>query len=131
MSLFQWHEPVDTAFSVGRLLPVKFSVLRADGTPVFDSTVRVEVLDASGAVVASYLYGASPSGSVAWNGNDYHVNVDTRGFAPGDYTLRVSFSSPTMTGSFTKQTTVTGASVTTTGGNGNSDKDKKDKSDKK
>ena len=123
MYTFQWHEPVDTEFSVGRLMPVKFSVLRADGTPVFDSTVRVEVLDASGAVVASYLYGASPSGSVAWNGNDYHVNVDTRGFAPGDYTLRVSFSSPTMTGSFTKQTTVTGAGVASaTGGKDKSDK---------
>jgi hypothetical protein len=123
MYTFQWHEPVDTSFSVGRLLPVKFSVLRADGTPVFDSTVRVDVLDASGAVVAGYLYGASPSGSVAWNGNDYHVNVDTRGFAPGDYTLRVSFSSPTMTGSFTKQTTVTGAGVT----GASNGKDKKDK----
>src|SRR5258706_6299817 len=128
---FQWHEPVESSFAVGRLMPVKFSVLRGDGTPVTDSSVRVDVLDTSGAVVVSYIYGASPSGSVTFNGSDYHVNVDTRGFAPGDYTLRVSFSSPTLTGSFTKQTTVTGASVTTTGGNGNSDKDKKDKSDKK
>src|SRR6266850_4852721 len=109
---FQWHEPVESSFSVGRLLPVKFSVTRADGTPVFDSTVRVDVLDASGAVVAGYIYGASPSGSVAWNGTDYHVNVDTRGFAPGDYTLRVSFSSATLSGSFTKQTTVTGNATT-------------------
>ena len=123
---FQWHEPVESSFTVGRLLPVKFSVLRGDGSPVLDSTVRVDVLDASGAVVVGYIYGASPSGSVTWSGSDYHVNVDTRGFAPGDYTLRVSFSSPTLTGSFTKQTTVTGdASTTSSGG-----KDKKDKSEK-
>jgi len=129
---FQWREPVESSFTVGRLLPVKFSVLRGDGSPILDSSVRVDVLDASGAVVAGYIYGSSPSGSVTWNGSDYHVNVDTRSFVPGDYTLRVSFSSPTLTGSFTKQATITGASATTssTDGNGNSDKDKKDKKDK-
>jgi hypothetical protein len=124
---FQWHEPVESSFTVGRLLPVKFSVLRADGASQVDSTVHVDVLDASGTVVRAYVYGASPSGAVAWSGNGYHVNVDTRGFAPGDYTLRVSFSSQTLTGSFTKQTTVTAdTSAPTTG----KDKDKTDK-DKK
>jgi hypothetical protein len=96
--------------------------------PLVDTTVRVDVLDASGAVVRGYVYGASPSGSVAWNGNGYHVNVDTRGFAPGVYTLRVSISSPTLTGSFTKQTTVT-ADAAASSGNGK-DKDKDNKSDK-
>jgi hypothetical protein len=123
---FQWHEPVESSFTVGRLLPVKFSVLRGDGSPLLDSSVRVDVLDASGAVVVGYIYGASPSGSVTWSGSDYHVNVDTRGFVPGDYTLRVSFSSPTLTGSFTKQATVTGDASTTSNGG----KDKKDKADK-
>jgi hypothetical protein len=128
---FQWHEPVESSFTVGRLLPVKFSVLRADGVPVLDTTVRVDVLDASGAVVSGYVYGASPSGSVTWSNNGYHVNVDTRGFAPGDYTLRVSFSSPTLTGSFTKQTTVTAdATGAATGKDKDKDKDKSDK-DKK
>ena len=121
---FQWHEPVESSFTVGRLLPVRFSVLRADGTPVFDSTVRVEVLDASGTVVTGYIYSANPTGSVGWGNGGYHVNVDTRGFAPGDYTLRVSFSSPTLTGSFTKQTTVTADSASGSNGKG------KDKSDK-
>jgi hypothetical protein len=65
---------------------------------------------------------------VTWNGSMYHVNVDTRGFAPGNYTLRVSFSSPTLTGSFTKQTTVT-ADASATGTSNGKDKDK-DKSDK-
>ena len=125
---FQWHEPVESSFTVGRLIPVKFSVFRADGTPVLDTTVRVDVLDASGAVVVGYIYGGSPSGSVTWNGSDYHVNVDTRGFAPGDYTLRVSFSSPTLSGEFTKQATVTGTAATTTASNDG--KDKKDKADK-
>jgi len=123
---FQWHEPVESSFTVGRLLPVKFSVLRADGTPVFDSTVRVDVLDASGAVLTGYIYSANPTGSVTWNGSAYHVNVDTRGFAPGDYTLRVSFSSPTLSGSFSKQATVT-ADATASSGKDKADKDKKDK----
>ena len=122
---FQWHEPVDSGFTVGRLLPDKFAVLRADGSPVLDTSVGVDVLDSSGAVVRSYRFGGSPSASVAWIGTGYHVNVDTRGLTPGAYTLRVSFSSPTLTGEFSKQTTVT-AEVTETG----SDKDKKDKSDK-
>ncbi len=126
---FQWHEPVESSFTVGRLLPVKFSVLRGDGTPVFDSTVRVDVLDASGAVLTGYIYSANPTGSVTWNGSAYHVNVDTRGFAPGDYTLRVSFSSPTLTGSFAKQTTVTADAASSSNGKDKdkSDKDKKDK----
>jgi hypothetical protein len=113
---FQWHEPVESSFTVGRLIPV------------IDTTVRVDVLDASGAVVVGYLYGGSPSGSVTWNGSDYHVNVDTRGFAPGDYTLRVSFASPTLSGEFTKQATLTGPATTTT--TSNDGKDKKDKADK-
>jgi hypothetical protein len=128
---FQWREPVESSFTVGRLLPVRFSVLRADGSPVFDSSVRVDVLDASGAVVSGYIYGVNPSGSVNWNGTDYHVNVDTRGFAPGDYTLRVSFSSQTLTGSFTKQTTVTAdATGAATGKDKDKDKSDKDKKDK-
>lgn len=125
---FRWHEPVESSFTVGRLMPVRFSVLRSDGAPLFDPSVRVEVLDASGAVLTSYGYSSNPSGSVTWNGSDYHVNVDTRDLAPGDYTLRVSFSSPTLTGSFTMQATVTGAAGLSTSSNGNSDKDKKDKS---
>ncbi|MEP6693741.1 MAG: PKD domain-containing protein [Chloroflexota bacterium] len=125
---FQWLEPVESSFTVGRLLPVKFSVLRADGSPVLDTSVRVDVLDASGTVVVGYIYGTSPSGSVTWNGSDYHVNVDTRGFAPGDYTLRVSFSSATMTGSFTKQATVS-ATAASNGSDKKADKaaDKADK----
>ncbi|MEO8631740.1 MAG: PKD domain-containing protein, partial [Chloroflexota bacterium] len=123
---FQWHEPVDSSFTVGRLLPVKFSVYRADGTPVLDTTVRVDVLSASGAVLVGHTYG-----EIRWNGSDYHVNLDTRGFAPGDYTLRVSFSSPALTGSFTKQTTVTAdASATSSAGGKGKDKDKADKADK-
>src|SRR5207247_7000524 len=39
---FQWHEPVESSFTVDRLIPVKFSVLRADGVPVLDTTVRVD-----------------------------------------------------------------------------------------
>jgi hypothetical protein len=127
---FQWHEPVETSFTVGRLLPVKFSVLRADGTPVFDSSVRVDVLDAAGTVLTGYTYTANPTGSVSWNSSMYRVNVDTRGFAPGTYTLRVSFSSPTLTGSFTKQTTVTADAAGAANGK-DKDKDKADKAAEK
>ena len=79
----------------------------------------------------SSLYAAwdeqlNPEGVTGWIAK---VNVDTRGFAPGDYTLRVSFSSPTLTGSFTKQTTVTADASTSTTGK-DKDKSDKDKSDK-
>jgi hypothetical protein len=38
------------------------------------------------------------------SGDSYHVNVDTRALAPGEYRLRVQFSSPTLTGEFTLST---------------------------
>ena len=123
---FQWQEPVASSFEVGNLQPVKFSVLRGDGSPALDTSVRVEVLDASGAVLRSYSYGGSPSSSVVWTGSGYHVNVDTRGFGPGTYTLRVSFSSPTLTGEFSKQGTVADEGENSKG----KDKSEKDKSDK-
>jgi hypothetical protein len=126
---FQWHEPVASSFEVGKLLPVKFSVLRGDGSPSLDTSVRVEVLDASGAVLRSYTYGGSPSSSVVWTSGGYHVNVDTRDFGPGTYTLRVSFSSPTLTGEFSKQGTVADEGENTSNGKGK-DKSEKDKSDK-
>ncbi|HUG04982.1 MAG TPA: PKD domain-containing protein [Candidatus Limnocylindria bacterium] len=122
MYSFRWLEPVETSFTVGKLLPVRFSVLRPDGSPVLDTSVRVDVLDSSGAVVAGYIYGANPSGSVSWNGSEYHANVDTRGFAAGDYTLRASFSSPTLTGEFTKQTTAIGDASTESPKSGKPDK---------
>ena len=102
---YEWLDPVGEFFIVGRNLPVKFTVRAADGSIVLDTSVQVVVLDASGGAVAGpYLYGDQPSRSVVWNGTDYHVNVDTKEFSLGTYTLRVSFSSPTLTGEFSLMT---------------------------
>jgi len=88
-------------FTVGRNLPVKFTVRGPDGSPVLDQTVQVDVIDAARNVVAGpYFFGDQPSRSVMWSDGSYHVNVDTRNVAPGSYWLRVRFSSPTLTGEF-------------------------------
>jgi hypothetical protein len=87
-------------FTVGRNLPVKFTVRGPDGSSILDQTVQVDVIDAAGNVVAGpYFFGDQPSRSVMWS-DSYHVNVDTRAVAPGSYWLRVRFSSPTLTGEF-------------------------------
>ncbi|MGH2491081.1 MAG: hypothetical protein ACRDF9_06180, partial [Candidatus Limnocylindria bacterium] len=105
---YEWLDPVGSAFIVGRNLPVKFTVHGPDGSLVADPSVQVDVIDASGAVVAGpYVFGGQPSRAVLWNGDSYHVNVDTKDLAPGMYWLRVRFSSPTLTGEFTLGTTGT------------------------
>ena len=105
---YEWLDPVGQSFVVGRNLPVKFRVLGPDGRPFFDGSVRVDVVDASGTVMAGpYVFGDQPSRSVTWSGDSYHVNVDTKDFAPGTYWLRVRFSSSALTGEFTLGTTGT------------------------
>jgi hypothetical protein len=109
---YEWLDPVGTSFVVGRNLPAKFRVLGPDGSPVLDQSVRVDVIDASGTVLTGpYLFGDQPSRSVMWSSDSYHVNVDTRDLAPGMYWLRVSFSSPTLTGEFSLGTTGTASST--------------------
>ena len=101
-------------FVVGRNLPVKFTVDGPDGSFVLDESVRVDVIDASGNVVAGpYLFGDQPSRSVMVSNDSYHVNVDTRSLSAGMYWLRAQFSSPTLTGEFTLGTTGTAAAGTT------------------
>jgi len=95
-------------------VPVKFTVRGPSGAFVLDRTVVVDVVDANGNIVAGpYTFGDQPSRSVTWSGDSYHVNVDTKDLAPGMYWLRVSFSSPTLTGSFTLATNGTAAAATT------------------
>ncbi len=102
---YEWLDPVGTTFVVGRNLPVKFRVFGPDGSPVLDQSVRVDVVNTSGAVVAGpFVFGDQPSRSVTWSSGTYHVNVDTRDLAQGMYWLRVRFSSSTITGEFTLAT---------------------------
>jgi Tol biopolymer transport system component len=108
----EWLSHLSDGFTVGRNLPVKFIVRDEDGAPVFDQSVRVDVVDLSGDVVAGpYLYGNSPSRSVTWNGEMYHVNVDTKDVEAGMYRLRVRFSSPALTVEFTRETNGTAGAV--------------------
>ncbi|MEP6693740.1 MAG: PKD domain-containing protein [Chloroflexota bacterium] len=111
---YEFQEPVGSFFVVGRNLPVKFTVRGPDGALVLDRSVTVDVIDASGAVVAGpFVFGDQPSRSVTWSSGAYHVNVDTKDLAPGMYWLRVRFSSPTLTGEFTLGTTATAGATTT------------------
>ena len=57
------------------------------------------------------LFGDQPSRSVAVSGDSYHVNVDTKELEPGMYTLRVRFSSATLSGEFTLSTNGTANAV--------------------
>ena len=110
---YEWFDPLGDTFVVGRNLPVKFTVRGPSGALVLDRTVVVDVVDANGNVMAGpYTFGDQPSRSVTWSGDSYHVNVDTRDLAPGMYWLRVSFSSPTLTGSFTLATNGTAGATT-------------------
>ncbi len=105
---FTWLDPVGDMFVVGRNLPVKFTVQAADGSFVFDQSVRVDVIDEAGNVLAGpYLYGEQPSRAVTVSGDAYHVNVDTKDFAPGIYWLRVRFDSATLVGEVRLGTTGT------------------------
>jgi Tol biopolymer transport system component len=109
---YEWLDPLGDMFVVGRNLPVKFTVRGPDGSSVLDRSVVVDVVDASGAVMAGpYVFGDQPSRSVMWNGDSYHVNVDTKDLAPGMYWLRVRFSSPSLTGEFTLGTTGTASAT--------------------
>jgi len=111
----QWLDPLSDMFVVGRNLPVKFTVHGPDGSFVLDQSVRVDVVDALGNVMAGpYFFGDQPSRSVMVSNDSYHVNVDTRNLAAGMYWLRVQFSSPTLTGEFRLATTGTGAASATT-----------------
>jgi Tol biopolymer transport system component len=108
----EWLSHLSNNFTVGRNLPVKFIIRDEDGAPVFDDSVRVDVVDPSGnVVVGPYVFGGSPSRSVTWNGDTYHVNVDTKDLEAGMYTLRVRFSSPTLTVEFTRDTNGTAGAL--------------------
>ena len=109
---FQWLAPVGDTFSVNRNLPVKFTVHNLEGAAVLDTSVQVDVVDATGAVVAgTYAFGDQPSRSVMWTNDIYHVNVDTRSLEPGMYWLRVRFSSSTLSAEFTLATNATASAV--------------------
>jgi Tol biopolymer transport system component len=110
---YEWLDPLGDMFVVGRNLPVKFTVRGPSGAFVLDRTVVVDVVDANGNVMAGpYVFGDQPSRSVMWSGDSYHVNVDTKDLAAGMYWLRVSFSSPALTGEFTLATNGTAAATT-------------------
>jgi hypothetical protein len=112
---YQWLDPVGSSFTVGRNLPVKFTVRGPDGSFVLDRTVTVDVVDASGTVVSGpYVFGDQPTRSVTVSNETYHVNVDARDLSAGMYTLRVRFSSPALTGEFSLSTNGNAAAVAAT-----------------
>ena len=110
---YEWLDPLGDMFVVGRNLPVKFTVHDPNDVFVLDPSVVVDVVDANGNVKAGpYTFGDQPSRSVTSSGDSYHVNVDTRDLTAGMYWLRVSFSSPTLTGEFRLATSGTAGATT-------------------
>lgn len=94
---FAWKPPMSAGGITvhgNRTVPVKFSVNTPGGAFVNDASCVVSVVDAGGAVVLS-----QPC-AVDSNAPFYHANVDTGSLAAGSYSVRVSFDSPTLTGSF-------------------------------
>jgi hypothetical protein len=61
---------------------------------VNDASCVVAVVDAGGTVVMSQAC------AVDGNSSSYHVNLETGSLVVGSYSIRVSFNSPTLTGSF-------------------------------
>ena len=110
---FTWLSPTPTSANPGRTVPVHFTVTAPDGSFVLDQSVRVELLDANGTVVAGpLLWSSTPSSGVTVSDGVYLANLDTSKDAAADYTLRVSFSSPTLTGSFTRTLSLVGGNAT-------------------
>ena len=110
---FTWLSPTPTSANAGRTVPVRFSVTAPDGSFVLDQSVRVELLDADGNTVSGpYLWSTTPSAGVTANDGAYVVTLDTTKASAGGYTLRVSFSSATLTGSFTRTLSLAAGSAT-------------------
>src|SRR5260370_41292693 len=94
----EWMPPASasgiTVHGNNATVPLKFSVTTAAGNFVNDASCMVAVIDATGTVVLSQP--CVVDGATSF----YHVNVDTGSRADGTYSVRVSFNSGTLTGSF-------------------------------
>ena len=105
---FTWLSPTPASANAGRTVPVRFTVTAPDGSFVLDQSVRVELLDASGDTVnGPYVWSSTPSAGVSASDAVYAVNIDTSKDEAGIYTVRVSFSSLALTGSFSRALTLT------------------------
>jgi hypothetical protein len=98
---FAWLPPLGPGFTsnAGTTLPVRFVVGTPEGAFVGDQSVLVDLLDSSGQPVAPAMaFGSDPTTSVVIQGNQYRANLRTDGLAPGAYSVRVRFGSPSLTG---------------------------------
>jgi hypothetical protein len=94
---FAWTPPISASGITvhgARTLPIKFSVNSAAGDFVNDASCVVTVVDSRGKAVQS-----RPC-AVNVDGQFYYVNVNTGSLNAGTYSVRVSFDSPMLTGSF-------------------------------
>ena len=100
-----WMAPMSTAgiavHGNDATVPVKFSVRTPEGAFVNDSSCAVSVVDATGNTVLNQP--CAVDGAAAF----YHVNIDTSSLTAGTYSVRVSFDSATLTGSFATPLTKT------------------------
>lgn len=100
---YEWDRPIsgDGTFdgNVGRTIPVKFRVMRPDGTLVEEGSVTLIVRDAAQRTVVGPLRLApTPNAGIKITDGTYHADVGTRGLPAGDYEIVVRFDSPTLVG---------------------------------
>jgi hypothetical protein len=98
---FAWQPPLGPGFSgtAGLPIPVRFTVATPEGAFAGDQSVLVDLVDASGQpVTPAIAFGADPARNVAIQDNQYRANLPTNGVVPGAYSVRVRFSSPSLTG---------------------------------
>lgn len=100
---YTWLQPTIGASGLvenaGRTLPVRFTVVRGDGTFVTDSSVAVELVDGQGnVVVGPFTLGTTPDAGIVVQNDAYHVNLRTKGAAPGRYRIRARFDSAQLLG---------------------------------
>jgi pimeloyl-ACP methyl ester carboxylesterase len=98
---FAWQPPLAPGFSgtAGLPIPVRFTVATPEGAFAGDQSVLVDLVDSSGQpVTPAIAFGADPARNVAIQDNQYRANLPTNGVVPGAYSVRVRFSSPSLTG---------------------------------
>jgi hypothetical protein len=98
---FAWLPPLGPGFTskAGLPIPVRFAVGTPEGAFVGDQSVLVDLVDSSGRpVTPAVAFGSDPARNVLIQDNQYRAYLATDGVAPGAYSVRVRFSSPSLTG---------------------------------
>lgn len=101
---FEWLSPISGSGAytakAGSTIPVKFSVCALNGVFIPDESVKLNLLDGTGTIIAGpIIFAQNPTqGVVILGSTQYHHNLRTKGLAAGTYTLQITFNSEQMSG---------------------------------